>query len=1777
MITENAARLSIIYRKCQGLSLYAPNTHCSKNHFFFGRIGSPAIFKKSRAYPREKGRDATSWRRLPRLPGAPQARESPPHASTGFATRIQAAPRASPARFDPETAANGRKMAEDENVKVFCRVRPPNEREGGAVARAKQCVTVSADPQQQTLVLQSKHAAGARTFTFDRVFGDRSTQTDVFQVVGAPITRACLDGYNGTIFAYGQTGSGKTFTMQGPDDVIDAETRSLSDDELALRGLVPRVFDFLFENENATSGGNQGALRIEHTFSCSFLEIYNERVYDLLDGGSARDDGGLQLRENGRRGVVVEGLVESVVTGARQAAELMTVGARNRRVGQTTMNRESSRSHSVFILQIQSKEISEGGTKTRTSRFNLVDLAGSERQRSTGAAGERLREAGNINRSLSALGKVIMGLVDQASGKSRHVHYRDSKLTFLLKDSLGGNSKTFMIATISPAEDSSFETLSTLQFAQRAKRIRNNAIINEDTSGNTMYLQEEIQRLKRELDRSRASNQHLHGSRLLTSQEFLPLEQQLSEEDDLAVGSRIRRLEEALAMMSEKTDQQSRSCDRLLLRESHLETLCEELKRNVLHLKMLLRLRQGDPTASEYVPSVDAVEWRIKYEELEDEFNRLQDELARYEAPTGGLDTPQSEVERINILLMALTRQLSLAIRDKHELQDQLDKKASNGSDMDADEIADGTFDFSARLEESLKQQAGDYESRLSSLKCEAQILEEKAVEASLEVLTMKQREAAYKIQLSEANAVLADTKSALSASEDECKLARAQTLAHKQEIDNLTLQMERVNESVRLEFDQQLLDQDLTNKTLTSKVAQLEHDVAQMTITTQKLQAQYADAEAQLVDKEKEVTTLSTRLDEKYTESKRLIDNLAQVKTESRIRDAELTAKLEQRAALASEKEKELIVAAERIDQLESILKERSQSIDQLSSELKNTKQSVTKTLDEKITFEKKVSHLDDLLLETNQKLQSLARELEESKTRHAATIEQRQKLERELKQSKEREDELSVSTSKLTRHLEATERKLGEAAQSSATLQLALEEKSRAMTQFERAHAKLQDEHAKTTTVLMDAERSILKLKQDTAESKRAYDNHIAALSSKADAEKKELTVTFTQQLHMKDNTISELRADSQNYQKLVGELEVTVGDLRARNEGVEGEFKAFKEDAIKRLSEQVNKFAEEKAELERKLDQTTELSSKYQHQLESERSEFLAQQKQCESDRLELERVSFKANEQLKAKVDQLELDLTQQTSALKAELQTGNTLQDQAASLASDLKRKSLALQDAHTKLHIAEEDLVTSKAASDGRIESLVSEAAELRDTIARISSREDKLKTKLESTLSQNKVLEIDNHNLTAKLDEALQSHQRKLNSMTMEAETLVKELQDQLDKETAARNHAESALSTLEKKLHATSEEAKIKLAAKMQTISEYTAAANNLERAAATMSKELADEKEVHTKLDGELKRLQVAHKTLRSEHDSAVAKWSSERQKLVQGAKSKSEELQSRSKQVVELEDAIKKAERTSREVLAEKDRSGKEFEGELKRVKQMLESALAENKRVKGQLDKQAELKALEASLSRRSAETKSSESAVQAKMQQLERVKLAMTQTEDELKQLRIESKSSKQKIQRLEVLNRQSESERARIETEANKLREKLKNITEENHKLVSHHNARQKIQYHIKVKEQNNQLLEQVRCLSEKNVKIKRMNEKLRLMLKENVPLNGDPSSASSDHERTKPASVPSSSPPATTTARASSALASSARSRSTVFPSSTLSKSPKPSKKRPRTRDDN
>ncbi|KAG7244245.1 hypothetical protein INR49_004383 [Caranx melampygus] len=378
------------------------------------------------------------------------------------------------------------------NVKVAVRVRPMNRREKDLKTK---CV-VTMEGNQTVLhppitnVNKGDPRNQPKVFAYDYCFWSMDeSQKDkfagqdvVFQCLGESLLDNAFMGYNACIFAYGQTGSGKSYTMMG-----SAEQP----------GLIPRLCSSLFSRtvQEAREGES-------FTVEVSYMEIYNEKVRDLLDPKGSRQ--ALRVREHKVLGPYVDGLSRLAVASYKDIESLMSEGNKSRTVAATNMNEESSRSHAVFniILTHTLMDLQSGTTGEKVSKLSLVDLAGSERAAKTGAAGERLKEGSNINKSLSTLGLVISALADQGAGKnkSKFVPYRDSVLTWLLKDSLGGNSRTAMVATISPAADNFDETLSTLRYADRAKNIVNHAVVNEDPNARIIReLREEVEKLREQL------------------------------------------------------------------------------------------------------------------------------------------------------------------------------------------------------------------------------------------------------------------------------------------------------------------------------------------------------------------------------------------------------------------------------------------------------------------------------------------------------------------------------------------------------------------------------------------------------------------------------------------------------------------------------------------------------------------------------------------------------------------------------------------------------------------------------------------------------------------------------------------------------------------------------------------------------------------------------------------------------------------------------------------------------------------------------------------------------------------------------------------------------------------------------------------------------------------------------------------------------------------------------------------------------------------------------
>ncbi|KAK9500315.1 hypothetical protein O3M35_001599 [Rhynocoris fuscipes] len=369
------------------------------------------------------------------------------------------------------------KSSRNECVQVVVRCRPMNSKE-----YSKGCENVvEVYPSRGVVEIfnpKEEERTNGKMFTYDSVYDCHATQKDIYDESVYPLVNSVLEGFNGTIFAYGQTGTGKTYTMEGINGTEN-------------KGVIPRSFEQIFTHISRTSD-------MQYLVRASYLEIYQEEIRDLLDSTPKKR---YELRESADTGVYVKDLQSFVCKSVNEIEHVMAIGNQNRTVGATNMNEHSSRSHAIFIVTIEMSDInSEIKNQVRVGKLNLVDLAGSERQCKTGSSGTRLKEASKINLSLSALGNVISALVD---GKGQHIPYRDSKLTRLLQDSLGGNSKTLMVANIGPASYNYEESLTTLRYANRAKNIRNKPKINEDPKDALLrQYQEEIARLRTLLEQS---------------------------------------------------------------------------------------------------------------------------------------------------------------------------------------------------------------------------------------------------------------------------------------------------------------------------------------------------------------------------------------------------------------------------------------------------------------------------------------------------------------------------------------------------------------------------------------------------------------------------------------------------------------------------------------------------------------------------------------------------------------------------------------------------------------------------------------------------------------------------------------------------------------------------------------------------------------------------------------------------------------------------------------------------------------------------------------------------------------------------------------------------------------------------------------------------------------------------------------------------------------------------------------------------------------------------
>ncbi|KAL3851153.1 hypothetical protein ACJIZ3_013035 [Penstemon smallii] len=463
------------------------NSQIPENSRFFGSISAGAPFKnllksKQKSILNRRSRLRSDFENIAPIDPNIQISDLPLSASTSFSKKSPLKPKSNTRKEDLISLPVQEQHPEvpDPPVKVVVRIRQAN---GTSVRK----------------VSKDSVSVGDRKYKFDSVLDSNSNQGDVYELVGAPLVKDALSGYNTSLVAYGQTGSGKTYTMWGPQSAM-VESPTVS----GLQGVVPRIFQNLFSQIQMEQENSDDKL-INYQCRCSFLEVYDEKIGDLLDPTQRN----LEIKDDTKNGFYVENLTEEYVSSYEDVTQILIKGLSNRKTGTTSINSKSSRSHIMFTCIIESwckESSSKCFGSSKTSRISLVDLAGFEKNVLDDASRQHVKEGKYIKKSTSQLGYLVNILVEGSQcGKSEEVPYRSSRLTHLLRESFGGNAKLSIICAISPDNKSTSETLSTLRFGLKAKFMKNEPVVNEITEDDVNDLTDQIRQLKEELMRAKSS------------------------------------------------------------------------------------------------------------------------------------------------------------------------------------------------------------------------------------------------------------------------------------------------------------------------------------------------------------------------------------------------------------------------------------------------------------------------------------------------------------------------------------------------------------------------------------------------------------------------------------------------------------------------------------------------------------------------------------------------------------------------------------------------------------------------------------------------------------------------------------------------------------------------------------------------------------------------------------------------------------------------------------------------------------------------------------------------------------------------------------------------------------------------------------------------------------------------------------------------------------------------------------------------------------------------
>eukprot|EP00903_Cladosiphon_okamuranus_P015003 g13882.t1 len=1565
-----------------------------------------------------------------------------------------------------DTASTTSSSCEDNRIKVVCRVRPPVSREthgAKTLSLANRCVVVADD--KCTVTLNSKPQE--KNFTFDYAAGEDSTQEELFAEVGKPVTEACLEGYNGTIFCYGQTGSGKTFTTFGPGAVMENHLNPSDPKSYALRGLVPRVLEYLYANiaRQVANGGG----KVSYSCKCSFYEIFNEKVFDLVDESNRDNPMGLTVREDTRKGVYVEGLMEEDVDGVDSACEILHRGFRNRHVGETAMNRESSRSHAVFTLIIQATEVveEEGLTRSRVARFNLVDLAGSERQKDTQASGVRLKEASNINKSLSTLGQVINALVEKSVGRFRHVHYRDSKLTFLLRDSLGGNSKTMLVAALSPADQNFGETLSTLKFAQRAKMIKNQAVKNEDTSGSFDALKREVTTLRQRL----AAVQQPGAGGIIPRDIAAGGEQPFPETGEHRDGSADAAATEALladALRRARSAEESQVGARRRV-ESLLAAL-EKGEKDALQLKMIIKFRDGTIAAQ-------------RKKDSDQERAALADENAHLLKQLEGGATESAEVSRWRLQtkeaearLAELTgdksgdaKRLVWGVGDEERFRGELDEKVLKLMDENRQltEAADA-------FEDRLHQETRRAEKRRLSAENRADLEAKKLVENAL------------LSKLQEAQARVEETQAALAASEERAAALETERARQGAAVSALTKQLQDAN---RREAEA-VQDRDVRLADLQSKIGELsqakERAVKDGGSELASLEVKMVgfikdNSELLRANKalEEEADGLDRDLEQLEAEKKGLEEKVAAERAEAKSAIESLEGRMQQQQE-AHEREFEEQQAEKR-----SV----AEDLETVTKRLRSAEEAHGKEVDE---HQRRSNDLQERLVETRAEKAEVEGRLKQLQDDYDTLSDQ-------ARFSQSRNQELEIE---LERSAEALRRAVaaGTARACVAQRQLLATEASLYVTEKALAEAERRaevEEFFKLAQEAVSARAEAACAERD--QQIECLEEELGAARGYADGVRALLVVREEEEDELVEAGGGGWAAGGLDGGKVEAESREAVVDGAVMCRELMGEHESAME-RVRGLEQMVDELVGDEDRLVEEVCGLQERIEELQANEDMMTADLASTSAELETAKTDLERAAEKHEAASKALSDQeaLSSGLQEELASARSSAAELEAARDKARAVAEEAENKSEELSETLNAVRDSCFEYQARAMTAERSVEDLTADVTRLEDEARAALSREDALlaleKTRAKAALARDRE--------TRATEEALEAARENFDAKSEELAALAEELEE-------VRREVVAGEERLQEADRARREEAE-RLQAAEEEVAVGKGTVQGLEREVESLEERVGEAKR---ELAAAMKEVGAQKKELGSigRKLAAAEKTVGSVQEALEGAEARAEEAESR-------EAGVRKA---AAEAEAESQRDVAAAREELEDVEERLSAEVANRKASEARAVQAETLKTeaeeLIASLNQevarlredsRSAADRLEESEAVQKVhagkvidlkKEVERLQGSMM-SEEERESLQSDVEIARLNIKETERMLEVATARNADLEEEIRAMRgetegytAKVMELKDVNASLVGHKNSRQKIQQVQKLKDENNLLSRKVKELDDRLFNIKR------------------------------------------------------------------------------------